>query len=350
MALTLNRRQRRWLEYQNPRRGFGVEGSATTLKKTEVAVEPGLGVAPEEELLILGGLRLLKEKHPQVELTYLSPTEEIPLLLKNAFFLKSAHHVTSDEARDRLLGNTYRVTLDSPDPLEAYQAEENDYKKWFAAEKAEKEEQQRAYDMLGVKDIKVQMPVYAYEPQWHKSNAFLWKLVDTLGLPLKIPTKALPPFGTLPASAMKARQRQLEKIVLSTGKRLASRSFVVCDFAHEPAAMALLGAAMKVFADYQVVTLQQVVKETDESLTTLLSLCHHPNCEYVICPVGPLATCAWAAEVPNIFQLYQGGNSLWDGTHARNEYALDRDKFSDQELPRAVEYALGILRQRLDLL
>ena len=318
-------------------------------RPTRVVVGPQPGIEEGEELVLLGAIRELKTQHDRIDLEYVTYNPEIFRLLKGNWFLRHVHlqqplsfpEVDYQLGFDDIVGNDFGLFVFEPDPQAAAIAEESKYKANFDAEVAQKTRIWESYQERGMKDIVNDLPVYNFQPQWHKSNGYLWSLADKLGVQVDVPFQAIAPYGELSSKVARAAQ------VAAAKAHFTDAPFAVFDFQNEETEIILAGVLGKALDPIKVFSLQALQKELGSGLTGILAVMMHRNCEYAVGPVGNFLYTAWAAGVPNILNLYTGNNWRWDGAAAHNTFPLAREQYDDERLPSAVYQGLMLLQERL---
>jgi hypothetical protein len=337
-----NRNIRRQIQKQVAREQKGSRAAALPSNsgiRTVIRVEPGTPV--EEELLLLGALERLKCDYPAIRLEYATGRAEIARLLSPCpWFLKASHPIPAEESFARIVGNDFGLTLEEPDPEASHQAELAIYDRKHQAEVAKLQAHQQAAWDAGVKDLKVPIPEHNFHPRWHKSTGYYWQVVDQLGLPLEAPREPMSPYCIVPKSLEKETAQILREA------RLLTKSAVICDFTGEPAPVALLGAVAHVLPGLEIITRTELAAIGIDTIDRELAVLSHSNVRYLIAPVNRFLVTGWAAGVPNVLQVYTGGNPGWDGAHNRNNYVIARDRFTNDGIVNGLTTGLAILADK----
>jgi hypothetical protein len=293
-----------------------------------------------EELFFLGALQELKRLHDRISLEYVTTNPQVAKLLKGNWFLKAVHCIRSQEYFEEIVGTDFSITLFDPDPQAAAIAEEDRFKTAYQSDLEAKQFLQQMYQERGMKDLVVDMPAYHFQPRWCKSNAYLWSVVDRLGLQVAIPFQPIVPYGDVPQSIRR------EALALAAKERIISQPFAIYDVRGEVNETVLAAVIGKALYPIRVFSMQELQKAVGDDVAMQMGVLQSPNCQFVVAPVGDFLYGAWAAGVPSIMALYQGANYSWDGVHPQNEFPLQRDQYDDDSLPQALYQGLVYLGQK----
>lgn len=332
------RRVRRMIERQR----YGTTRSKISpilASPQRVVIRLQSGVEPGEELLLLGAIRRLKTLHDRINLEYCTESQEIFEVLKGNWFLRKTHLISSDSSWDELVGDDFGLILFDPDPQASSIMEESFYKSRYEAELASKTAQQQDYIERGMKDLLIEMPTYNFHSRWNKTNAYLWDMVDRLGLQVTLPIGVVSPYGEVNKEIRRNSQ------ALAARAHITDTPFGIYDFRGEVNEIVLVGVTGKALDPIRLFSIQEVIKEVGGGIDSLLGVLSSHNCQFVAAPVGDLLVAAWAADVKNILTMYTGSNPMWDAAHPANGNYLGRDSYEDDQLPQAIYQSLIYMKE-----
>lgn len=342
MNPTLNRADRRYLDRVATRKKEFIIPKFDTSVRVVVRVD--LELSFEDELMILAALEQLKKQNNQLNLEYVTTRPEIFAVLKNRWFLRASHQIIDtenlDAAFEDIVRDDFSLVVGELERGPLVEAEEAIYSANHQKVVAELEQRQRDAIERGMKDFKLPIPEYMFIPKWHKSNGYLWKIADDLGLPIKVPEKPIKPFFEIAPS----REREVWR--LAAKAHLTDAPFFVYDFNNHSQSMGMLEVTTRIMDGWRAVSLQEIQRAVGDNPIDVLAVMAHYNCAYAFGFVGPFLYGAWAAQVPNILAFYEGTDPRWDAVHPQNVSLLDIRAYAEEQIVAGLAPEIILLIRR----
>lgn len=312
------------------------------IQSFRVAVTPSCTLALDEELMLLAGMEKLALQHPNIKLGYTPRDPAILPLIKSAWFL---HQLPPPLVMTKWT-EWIPVTVALPNVDIVRYAEEDIYRQEFDKRVAGIKRQQEAIEEQGMKDVKIPVPHYAFNPSWNKGSALLWALSQEIGLPVEV-DGALRPYNRIP--------RELERSVFTRlqQKGIGSRPFLVYDFQPESESSAptddevasLLSVLESSVSDTDCVAFETLWRLLGESVTNLFVAMRHPNLLWYVGGCA-FANCAAAAgRVPHTVYLDDSEDPVWNSPQFDRMFRIQRSVVPKGQMPLAVQQAIHYLYQ-----
>jgi hypothetical protein len=328
---------------KRPGRRSIVPSYTLTNPKIRVVVRPSPEASAEEELLVLRAMELLKMGHDQLRLEYVTARPEIARLLRRRWFLAACHLGEGDPFFDEMVDIDVGLTLENVERDAMRQVESDLYDASHQKALEQSAALQRRYDEAGMKDLKAPVPEHRFIPRWHKGNAYLWQLLDELGLPIDIPGTPLVPFNDVPAAE---RERVLQ---ILAKQHITDKWFAVFDFRGATNPLPAMQMLAQLLPDHRLVSVAEITNLVGDDIVSLMAVFSHAHCDYVVGDSGPMTYAAWAVNVPFMVQYYDGEDLHWDGARAKSDYPLSKKEVGEDLLPQGIRSGITYLHRMSEL-